>query len=421
MTMAGPRDTTSGSRERGLMSGSRVLLVEDDEVFAAVVIELVRPLTAVEWAASAEQAREVLADEDWDLVICDVNLPGADGLEFAVQAKRVCPLAAILVLTASASLETAVGALRSGVDDFLTKPIDARALTSKVAELIAIASARKVEQRETVLAIGAHPDDVEIGCGGILLRHAALGDRVNVLTLTGGEAGGAVSERLAESQRAARLLSARLFHADLADTSLSVSDGGLTIGTIERVIGEVEPDVVYTHSRHDVHQDHRNVHDATLVAARRIPRVYCYQAPSASIDFRPTRFVAIDEWIERKLEVIGAYGSQVKIRRYLQEDLLRATARYWSRFGSANNVEPLEVVRDNETKAVAGDTVAREPHATGAECDPRAVTIDADAGAPDGGAERLDAEVGAPDARAATLDAVGAPDGRAMRIEGHVG
>jgi len=340
--------TVTDSNDASPAPPPRVLLVEDDELFAAVVSELVRPLTAVEWVASAEEALRVLEREDWDLVISDVNLSGMSGLELAREVKRVCPLAATLILTASASLDTAVGALRSGADDFLTKPIDAQALTTKVAELVGVARARKAAGRETVLAIGAHPDDVEIGCGGILLRHAALGDSVNILTLTGGEAGGAVAERIVESQRAAGLMSARLFQADLTDTGLSVSDGGVTIGAIERVIGEVKPTVIYTHSRHDVHQDHRNVHDATLVAARRVPRIYCYQAPSASIDFRPTRFVGVDEWMDRKLEVIGAYGSQVKIRRYLQEDLLRATARYWSRFGSSHNVEPLEVIRDSE-------------------------------------------------------------------------
>jgi LmbE family N-acetylglucosaminyl deacetylase/CheY-like chemotaxis protein len=360
---------------------SRVLLVEDDEVFAAVVTELVRPIAAVEWVTSAEEALGALGSEDWDLVISDVNLPGVSGLEFAREAKRVCPLAATLILTASASLDTAVGALRSGADDFLTKPIDARALVAKVSELVAVARVRKAKGREVVLAIGAHPDDVEIGCGGILLRHAALGDQVNVLTLTGGESGGVMAERVVESRHAAELMSARLFGADLADTSLSVSDGGVMIGAIERVIAEIGPTTVYTHSRHDVHQDHRNVHDATLVAARRVPRIYCYQAPSGSIDFRPTRFVGIDEWMDRKLEVIGAYSSQVKVRRYLQEDLLRATARYWSRFGTSRNVEPLEVIRDSETTPVAAQAASPDPHAVMVEAeisspDPHAVAIE---------------------------------------------
>jgi LmbE family N-acetylglucosaminyl deacetylase/CheY-like chemotaxis protein len=342
---------------------SRVLLVEDDELFAAVVTEFVGPLASVEWLTSAEEALDALPREDWDLVVADVNLPGMSGLELAREAKRVCPLAATLILTASASLDTAVSALRSGADDFLTKPIDAPVLVAKVTELIATARARKVDRREVVLAIGAHPDDVEIGCGGILLRHAARGDGVNVLTLTGGELGGDVAERAVESQRAADLMSARLFHADLADASLSVSDGGVMIGAIERVIIEIQPTIVYTHSRHDVHQDHRNVHEATLVAARRVPRIYCYQAPSGDVDFRPTRFVGIDEWVEGKLEVIGAYSSQVKIRRYLQEDLLRATARYWSRFGISHYVEPLEVIRDSEGTPLPVEAASPDSHA----------------------------------------------------------
>jgi LmbE family N-acetylglucosaminyl deacetylase/ActR/RegA family two-component response regulator len=342
---------------------SRVLLVEDDEVFADVVMELLRPLTAVEWVTSGEQALEALGREDWDLIIADVNLPGMSGLDFAEEAKRVCPLAALLILTVSVSLDTAVGALRAHADEFLTKPVNGPRLLAKVMELLAGARERKAQRREIVLAIGAHPDDVEIGCGGILLRHAARGDEVSILTLTGGEAGGVSSQRMEESQRAAELLSARLFHAELEDTSLSVSDGGVMIGTIERVIAEIKPTVVYTHSRFDVHQDHRNVHDATLVAARRVPRLYCYQAPSGSVDFHPTRFVGVDEWMERKVEVIGAYSSQVKIRRYLQEDLLRATARYWSRFGSTHYVEPLEVIRDSETDPLPTTDASRDSHA----------------------------------------------------------
>ncbi len=324
--------------------------------------ELLRSLVAVEWVNSGEEGLDALEREDWDLVVADVDLPGMSGLELAREARRVRPLAGILILTAHTDLDTAVGAIRADADDFLTKPVDPQALLAKVGELIAAVGVRKAQQREVILAIGAHPDDVEIGCGGILLRHGARGDAVNILTLTGGEAGGVSAERVVESQRAAELLCARLFAADLPDTSLSVSDGGVMIGTIERVIAEIEPDIVYTHSRHDVHQDHRHVHDATLVAARRVPRVYCYQAPSGSVDFRPSRFVEIDEWVERKLEVIGAYGSQVKVRRYLQEDLLRATARYWSRYGASHYVEPLEVVRDNEAATVPAGSASRESH-----------------------------------------------------------
>jgi LmbE family N-acetylglucosaminyl deacetylase len=127
-----------------------------------------------------------------------------------------------------------------------------------------------------------------------------------------------------------------------------VSEGSATIATIREVVEEIRPTTVYTHTTRDVHQDHRNAHRATLVAARGVPRVLCYQAPSTTVEFQPTRFITIDEFLERKLEVIQAYTSQVKVRPYLDEELLRATARYWARFAQARYVEPLEVLRDSD-------------------------------------------------------------------------
>src|SRR2546423_14190474 len=149
----------------------------------------------------------------------------------------------------------------------MTKPVDAGALLAKVGELIARGRERRAREREVVLAIGAHPDDVEIGCGGILLRHAAAGAELVVLTLTGGEAGGTIETRAAESRLAAELLSARLYHRELSD--MSVSDGGLTINAINEGVDEVQPARVYTHTLRAVPQDHRSVHHATPLPARR--------------------------------------------------------------------------------------------------------------------------------------------------------
>jgi LmbE family N-acetylglucosaminyl deacetylase/CheY-like chemotaxis protein len=339
--------TGDGRERRGL-----VLLVEDDDALADLVRELLAPLAEVHWMPSAEEAIARLGDAAWDLVLSDVELPGASGLELARAAKAAHPNVAILILSGHASFEYAVEAIRAGADDYMTKPLDPARLIAKVIELIATAQERRASGRESVLAIGAHPDDVEIGVGGILLRHAAAGHDVAVLTLTGGEEGGTPEQRAQESERAAELMSAHLFHVDLTDTS--VSEGGATIAAIKRVIDEVLPSTIYTHTARDVHQDHRNVHHATLVAARGVARVYCYQAPSTTVEFHPTRFVAIDDHIDGKLEVIEAFASQVALRDYLDPELLRSTARYWGRFSRARYVEPLEVVRESDVGGAAG-------------------------------------------------------------------
>ena len=111
-----------------------------------------------------------------------------------------------------------------------------------------------------------------------------------------------------------------MYHEDLQDTG--IREGDPTIGVITRIVETVRPTVIYTHSLHDVHQDHRNTHLAALVAVRQVGRVYCFQSPSATVDFRPTRFVAIDAQLDRKLEAIDAFASQVEIRAYLEPDLI---------------------------------------------------------------------------------------------------
>jgi LmbE family N-acetylglucosaminyl deacetylase len=325
---------------------AQILLVEDDPVVATLVSRLLVSLGEVTVARTGEEAAACAPAKDWALVVSDVELGGMTGIELIQRVKRTQPSVASLIISAHDSFEYAVAALRAGADDYMTKPIDPQAIVAKARELIDVARRRRATPREAVLAIGAHPDDVEIGVGGILLRHVAEGHTVTILTLTGGEAGGVAAARVEESRRAAQLLGARLVHVDLEDTS--VSEGATTIAVIQRLLDETKATTVYTHTARDVHQDHRNVHQATLVAARKVPRIYCYQAPSTTVDFHPTRFVAIDEYLERKLEVIHAYASQVKVRRYLEEDLLRATARYWSRFSQARYVEPLEVVRESD-------------------------------------------------------------------------
>jgi LmbE family N-acetylglucosaminyl deacetylase len=348
--MTGLADHIGGRR-------AAVLLVEDDALLAVAFSEILAALADVTCAPTGEDAVAMLGADPrtWDLIVADVELPGMSGIEFLEILKARAPKVATLVLSSHASFEYAVAAIRAGADDYMTKPVEPQAAIEKAAELIALTERRRAAGHEVVLAVGAHPDDVEIGCGGILLRHVAAGHEVAILTLTGGEAGGVATARALEAARAAELLSARLFLTDLQD--MSVGDGGPTIATIKRVIDETKATTVYTHTAHDVHQDHRNVNRATFVAARGVPRVHCYQSPSTTVEFRPTRFVSIDDFIERKLEVIRAYVSQTTTRHYLDEELLRATARYWGRFAQSRYVEPLEVGRDSEAGSAAAVSI----------------------------------------------------------------
>jgi LmbE family N-acetylglucosaminyl deacetylase len=143
---------------------------------------------------------------------------------------------------------------------------------------------------------------------------------------------------------AALALGAGLFLEDLQDTR--IGEGDPTTGVIRRVIEAVRPTAIYTHSPRDVHQDHRNTHRAAMQAARDVGTVYCFQSPEVTAGFRPTRFVTIDEHIERKLLAIRAFTSPGQAHARLEPDQVESAARHWSRFGGGRHAEAFEVIRD---------------------------------------------------------------------------
>jgi len=346
-------------------SRGRILLIDDDPLFGIWAAQVIQKRGGYELRHVLDPVAGLrcVETEPWDLVITDIEMPGMTGLELLERVHLLEPALPVAVMTAHATLDRAITALRSAAVDFLHKPMPAADFFDKVIQLVASGRAMRSVNRESVLAIGAHPDDVEIGAAGTLLAHKAAGDVVSILTLSRGARGGSEERRVREAEAAAEVISARLFLNDLRDTH--IAEGDPTIGVIHGVIAEVQPTVVYTHSVHDVHQDHRNTYRAAMVAARRIGRVYCFQSPSATVDFRPTFFVAIDDYVNRKLDAIRAFASQFAIRDYLEPDLIISTARYWSRFTDGTHAEAFEGIRDRApTRVTQGPPGAARPAAS---------------------------------------------------------
>ncbi len=327
----------------------RILVVDDDPVTGRFLSNLLGDGGGFDVVCTTDPGRALqqASTERWDLVLTDVEMPGMSGLELLQALRRAAPSLPVIVITGHATLDYAVSALRDHADEFLQKSMPSDMLLATIGAVVAKSRAARLASRQAVLAIGAHPDDVEIGAAGALLVHRSMGHEVSILTLSRGARGGSQNTRAGESDEAARALGAVLFLDDLKDTR--ISEGDPTIGAISRVVESVRPTVIYTHSPHDVHQDHRNTHRAAMVAVRGVSRVYCFQSPSATVDFRPTRFVTIDDQIEGKLQAINAFASQVEIRRYLEPDLIESTARYWSRFGDGRYAEAFEVIREATT------------------------------------------------------------------------
>ena len=326
----------------------RVVIVEDDPDVAEYTKTVLQKRAGFEVRVTGDpfQAQALVEEFDPDVVVTDIEMPGMTGLELMQHIRALRPDLPVVVMTAHISVDYAVAALRAQADEFLTKPVGAVELVAVVTRLASDGRASRVAARPRghVLAVGAHPDDVEIGVGGILASHRAAGDSVTILTLSRGGKGGSPNDRQHESLASAELLGARLFLEDLVDTE--VTSTGPTVSIIERVVAEVNPTVVYTHSSHDRHQDHRAVHEATLVATRTVRTVACFQSPSSTVDFRPSRFVSIDGFTEKKLALLECFRSQADIRSYLDPEFVLATARYWGRYGGGTSVEPLEIIRE---------------------------------------------------------------------------
>ena len=160
-----------------------------------------------------------------------------------------------------------------------------------------------------ILAIGPHPDHIEIGCGGTLIKYAQAGHAVSLMILTDGGYGAEPDVRKAEQEQAVKFLGGKgLYWAGYRDTELHCSRE--LIHKIDAVIAEVEPDIVFLNFWADVHQDHRAAAQAAVSATRYIKEVMFYEVPSTQ-HFEPDIFVDIGDVLDKKLELLRTHASQV--------------------------------------------------------------------------------------------------------------
>jgi LmbE family N-acetylglucosaminyl deacetylase len=198
--------------------------------------------------------------------------------------------------------------------------------------------------KQNILAIGAHPDDIELGCFGTLKLHQQNGDKIFGIVMTNGENGGNPKKRQLESQKTAKLIKMKLYFATFSDGS--ISDNISTVEYIEKIIKKHKINVVYTHSKHDRHQDHRNTANASISAARNVSQVYSYETPSSIWPFSPQLFVDITKTINLKKKSLLLQKTQEK-KYYMKIESIEGLTKYRGfQAGMSNNYcEAFEVIR----------------------------------------------------------------------------
>jgi len=181
----------------------------------------------------------------------------------------------------------------------------------------------RVERPRRILVIGAHPDDLELACGGRPARFVDTGPH-------------AVS--------AAQLLDLTdITVHDFTDTRMSTEINEM-IRAIEAMIDFAKPDIILTHSRNDQHQDHHAVHLATLRAARRCSTILCFESPSVTNDFSARFFVDIGDYMDTKIAAVREHANQSG-KPYIDEQKLSGKALHRGEQAKVGYAEGYEVVR----------------------------------------------------------------------------
>lgn len=180
-----------------------------------------------------------------------------------------------------------------------------------------------------ILAIGAHPDDLELLCGGTLAKYARRGDQVFMAIATNGEVGSPdlnrediAAIRLEEAKRAAAVIGAELIWMNFPDEFL-FNDKDTRIRFID-LIRQTKPDVMFVHSANDYHPDHRISGQVALDAripasVRLVETLYpaCDKIPHVFLmdniggcEFEPELFVDITDVYDIKLQMALQHESQ---------------------------------------------------------------------------------------------------------------
>lgn len=174
-----------------------------------------------------------------------------------------------------------------------------------------------------IIAIGAHPDDIEFGCGGALAKHVDSGDIVTYICMTNSESIDGTTGKVLRSRfqlqneinNAATVMGIHdVRRLDFKDLHIPFNFD--SVSCIEKIIKEISPDVVYTHWAGDANQDHVATHQITMAAARYVKNVFCYeQIPILRLyenQMTINYYVDITDQMTIKLDASNCHCSQIE-------------------------------------------------------------------------------------------------------------
>ena len=176
-----------------------------------------------------------------------------------------------------------------------------------------------------VLAVGAHPDDIELGCYGVMAKHNLKGDKIFGAIITNGELNSNPKIRDKETLEASQLINMNLFFGNFPDGNLQ--ENSSLVSFLDDIIKKKKINIMYTHTQNDRHQDHICVAKASIAAGRNLDQLYSYETPSAVNGFHPQLFVDITNTINTKIKAIKKHKSQ-NSKTYMRVDATKGIAKF---------------------------------------------------------------------------------------------
>jgi len=289
-----------------------------------------------------DQAVRRIGDEDWDLLVSDLNLPGADGFDVIGAFRDRFSDRGILATTGYTEPSYREDALRAGADDVLIKPLDKDEFLERLEVLVGDANpaAEAGSGSDAILAVGGLPGDVEMGCGGTLAQAASQGRPVLILPLV------AEADEVAAAGRGARSAASILGVDVLVEEAAMATTEGRT-GLVQLALRQFEPGTVFLPAMDDSHPARQEAFRLAKAATMDVPRVMGYQTATTGVAFQPDRFEDVKELLVLKMEALTAYQAAGAGRLDLMPRLAQAYARYWGRFRTFGEVEAFETLRDD--------------------------------------------------------------------------
>ena len=176
-----------------------------------------------------------------------------------------------------------------------------------------------------ILAVGAHPDDIELGCFGALSSYKSKNHNIFGAIITNGEQASNPVLRKKEAKAAAKLIDMKLFFGNFPDGNLILDSSLITF--LDKIIEENQIDVIYSSSFHDRHQDHMVVGKSCISASRRVKELYFYETPSVLYPFNPQLFFDVTEFFNLKISALKKHKTQ-KNKGYMRIKALEGLAKF---------------------------------------------------------------------------------------------